>query len=74
MGGLAIYFTDARADQTERAPSPHGPHLNKTNTRPVIKDVTKTLSIVFPLIFAGVSPCITAQSLVWRAPGLKAAT
>lgn len=47
------------------------PHLNKTNTRPVIKDVTKALTIVSSLISAGTSPCIMAQSLVCRAQGYE---
>lgn len=49
-------------------PVPKALHSNKTNTRPVIKDVTKALSIVSPLIFARVSPCIMAPSSFWRAP------
>lgn len=51
-------------------PVPEAPHWNKTNTRPVIKDVTKALSIVSPLSSASESAHIIAQSLAWRAPCL----
>lgn len=59
MGGQAIHFPGTRnGSDFESCLSPRPPappprrllHLNKTNTRPVIKDVTKALSILSPLI------------------------